>query len=87
MIFGEPELSNLNRQILHDDKRIGINKAVSAKETLERLNPDIKVEALTDKITEENAGQVIGDVDLIIDCLDNFDTRHYINEYAVKVFP
>jgi len=82
--FGEPELSNLNRQILHDDKRIGINKAVSAKETLERLNPDIKVEALTDKITEENAGQVIGDVDLIIDCLDNFDTRHYINEYAVK---
>ena len=81
---GEPELSNLNRQILHDDSRIGVNKAVSAKETLERLNPDINVTAVTDKILEENAGEIIGDVDLIIDCLDNFDTRHYINAYAVK---
>jgi len=81
---GEPELSNLNRQILHDDSRIGVNKAISAKNTLERLNPDIKVKAITDKITEVNAGKIIGDVDLIIDCLDNFDTRHFINVYAVK---
>jgi len=81
---GEPELSNLNRQILHDDSSIGVNKAVSAKDTLERLNPDIEVTAITDKIIEKNAGEIIGDVDLIIDCLDNFDTRHYINSYAVK---
>lgn len=82
--YGEPELSNLNRQILHDDSSIGVNKAISAKQTLERLNPDIQVTAITDKITEKNADKIIGDVDLIIDCLDNFDTRHFINLYAVK---
>ena len=82
--YGEPELSNLNRQILHDDSCIGVNKAISAKQTLERLNPDIQVTAITDKITEKTADKIIGDVDLIIDCLDNFDTRHFINLYAVK---
>lgn len=81
---GELELSNLNRQILHDDSRIGWNKAVSAKATLERMNPDISVEALQEKITAENAGQLIGRVDLIVDCLDNFATRHIINKYAVN---
>lgn len=81
---GEPELSNLNRQILHDDTKIGINKAVSAKETLNRINPDVKTEPVKDKITQENAASLIGRVDLIVDCLDNFDTRHIINKYAVQ---
>ncbi|MCP4714399.1 MAG: HesA/MoeB/ThiF family protein [Deltaproteobacteria bacterium] len=82
--YGEPELSNLNRQILHDDSRIGINKAVSAKQTLEQLNPDISVTALTKKITADTVDDLIGDVDIIMDCLDNFDTRHILNRYAVK---
>lgn len=81
---GVPELSNLNRQILHDDSRIGINKAISAKETLKKLNPEIKLESLPNKITIENVADLIGNVDLIIDCLDNFDTRHILNRYAVK---
>ncbi len=82
--FGEPELSNLNRQILHDDGRIGKNKAVSARETLERLNPDIAVEPVTEKILSENVGQVVGEADLMIDCLDNFETRHVLNRLAVE---
>jgi molybdopterin/thiamine biosynthesis adenylyltransferase len=49
---GELELSNPNRQILHDDSRIGWNKALSAKATLERMNPNITVEALQEKITD-----------------------------------
>ena len=81
---GELELSNLNRQILHDDSRIGWNKALSAKLTLERLNPDITVEALQEKITPETVDGLIGTVDLIVDCLDNFPTRHIINGYAVR---
>lgn len=81
---GELELSNLNRQILHDDSRIGWNKALSAKMTLERLNPDITVEARQERITLETVTQLIGRVDLIVDCLDNFPTRHIINEYGVK---
>ena len=81
---GELELSNLNRQILHDDSRIGWNKALSAKATLERMNPDITVEALQEKITTETVDRLIGTVDLIVDCLDNFSTRHIINAYAVR---
>lgn len=82
--YGEPELSNLNRQIMHDDSRIGINKAVSARQTLERLNPDIRVEVVTDKITEETVEGCIGDAELVVDCLDNFETRHVINAFCVK---
>jgi adenylyltransferase/sulfurtransferase len=81
---GEPELSNLNRQILHDDSRIGINKALSARETLERLNPDIRIETRTKYINDETVDEIIGTVDLIMDCLDNFDTRHVLNRYALR---
>jgi adenylyltransferase/sulfurtransferase len=81
---GELELSNLNRQILHDDTRIGWNKARSAKATLERMNPHITVEALQNKITAETVAGLIGRCDLVVDCLDNFPTRHVINEYAVQ---
>jgi molybdopterin/thiamine biosynthesis adenylyltransferase len=78
------ELSNLNRQFLHDDSRIGINKARSAKMTLNALNPDIFVEAIAEKITEENIENLVGDSELIIDCLDNYPTRYHINAAAVK---
>jgi adenylyltransferase/sulfurtransferase len=81
---GDPELSNLNRQILHDDSRIGKNKAISARETLAKLNPDSLVEPITDKILDENVEALVGKVDLIVDCMDNFDTRHTLNRYAVK---
>ena len=81
---GKPELSNLNRQILHDDSRIGMNKALSARQTLERLNPDIRVEARTDIIDDDSVAEIIGKADLIMDCLDNFDTRHVLNRYALQ---
>ena len=81
---GEPELSNLNRQILHDDSRIGMNKAVSAQKTLVRLNPNLNVEAVPETLCSDTVEKIIGDVDVIVDCLDNFDTRHVINRYAVK---
>jgi adenylyltransferase/sulfurtransferase len=82
--FDTPELSNLNRQILHDDTRIGTNKAVSAKQTLERLNPDIRVTALTDRIAVENADELVGDAAIIADCMDNFPTRYLLNEVAIR---
>ncbi|MCX7914189.1 MAG: HesA/MoeB/ThiF family protein [Thermodesulfovibrionales bacterium] len=82
--FDSPDWSNLNRQILHNDKRIGINKALSAKQTLLELNPDINVIALTDKIDTDNAAELVGDSALIIDCLDNFPTRYILNEISIK---
>jgi len=82
--FDSPDYSNLNRQILHDHTRLGTNKAVSAKMTLERLNPDIQVTAITDKITADNAEALVGDAVLIMDCMDNFPTRYVLNACAIK---
>jgi len=82
--FDSPEWSNLNRQILHDPGRIGTNKAVSAKQTLERLNPNVTVTALPEKITEESVDRLVGNAAMIIDCMDNFETRFVLNRLAVK---
>jgi molybdopterin/thiamine biosynthesis adenylyltransferase len=82
--FDTPDLTNLNRQVLHTHKDIGKNKAISAKETLSEINPDVTIEPVTEKITKENIDRFAHDADLIIDCLDNFPTRHILNEYSVK---
>ncbi len=82
--FDSPDWSNLNRQILHDHTRIGVNKAVSAKKTIEQLNPSIKVSAFTDKIVAENVDELVGDAEIILDCMDNFPTRYLLNECAIR---
>jgi molybdopterin-synthase adenylyltransferase len=82
--FDCPDLSNLNRQILHDDTRIGINKAESARMTLTRLNPTIEVTALPTRIETENVDELVGDAQIIVDCMDNFATRFVLNECAIR---
>ncbi len=79
-----PELSNLNRQILHNDSRIGMNKADSAKLTLGELNPAIEVDAISTRIEAENVDDLVGDADIIVDCMDNFPTRYALNECAIR---
>jgi len=79
-----PELSNLNRQILHNDSRIGMNKAQSAKLTLSELNPTIEVTAIEDRIEADNVDDLVGDADIIVDCMDNFPTRYLLDECAVR---
>jgi molybdopterin/thiamine biosynthesis adenylyltransferase len=76
--------SNLNRLFLHHERDIGREKVKSAEEKLLSLNPEIKVETIKEKITEENAGSIVPPCDLIIDALDNFDTRHVLNRLAVE---
>jgi len=80
----EPELSNLNRQILHTDSDIGKKKAISAQETLREINPHVQVEPLPVFIERENIDILVGDAGIIIDCMDNFPTRHVLNECAVR---
>jgi adenylyltransferase/sulfurtransferase len=82
--FDKPELSNLNRQILHSDSRIGMNKAVSGQLTLRELNPTIAVTALSTRIEEATVDQLVGDAQLIVDCMDNFPTRYVLNECAIR---
>lgn len=82
--FDSPDMSNLNRQILHNHRRIGMNKAVSAMRTIEELNPHIRVTALTDRIVEENVDELVGDAAVIVDCMDNFPTRYVLNGSALR---
>jgi molybdopterin-synthase adenylyltransferase len=78
------ELSNLNRQILHNNKKIGVKKTDSAAETVRLLNPEIDVTPLSERIEERNAGDILRGYDLIIDCMDNFESRQVINSFCVE---
>jgi len=82
--FDSLDVTNLNRQILHDHTKIRTNKAVSGKLTIERMNPHVKVIALTEKIGAENVDELVGDADMIVDCMDNFSTRYILNESAIR---
>jgi adenylyltransferase/sulfurtransferase len=81
---GKVELSNLNRQILYGSDDLGKKKAKAAKRKLERLNPNIKVEAMVRTITERNAIDLIDDSDIIVDALDNYATRYILNRVALR---
>jgi adenylyltransferase/sulfurtransferase len=82
--FDSPEYSNLNRQIVHDPTRIGVNKAISAQMTLEAMNPDIEVVPITDEIVPGNVEEIVGDAAIMLDCMDNFPTRYLLNEVALR---
>jgi sulfur-carrier protein adenylyltransferase/sulfurtransferase len=77
------EESNLQRQILHNTKRVGQYKAESARETLEALNPDVKVITYIERLDETNVARIIADYDAIIDGTDNFPTRYLLNDAAL----
>ncbi|NTU88726.1 MAG: HesA/MoeB/ThiF family protein [Actinobacteria bacterium] len=78
------EPSNLNRQILHDDSMVGELKALSAEKTLKASNPSIKVTSCSERLDSSNAHSIIGHPDIIIDCLDNYETRFVLNSYSVE---
>jgi len=75
--------SNLQRQILHNTKRVGQYKAESARETLEALNPDVKVITYLELLDETNVARIIADYDVILDGTDNFPTRYLLNDAAL----
>jgi molybdopterin/thiamine biosynthesis adenylyltransferase/rhodanese-related sulfurtransferase len=81
----EVEVSNLQRQVIHDTESIGTPKAKSARETISRLNPDVNVIVHDFRIDESNARDLIQRYDLVVDGCDNFDTRYVINDAAVAL--
>lgn len=76
-------LSNLQRQILFSTQDIGQFKAERAQEKLAALNPEIKVTAINERFSEQNARALIQDSDFVIDATDNFATRYLINDTCV----
>ncbi len=77
------EESNLQRQIIHNTKRLGQYKAESARETIEALNPDVKVITYIERLDESNVADIIADYDVIVDGTDNFPTRYLLNDAAI----
>jgi len=77
------ELSNLQRQIIHTTDRIGQSKAESARTAIAQMNPDCQVETVVERVDTEHLAAMLAQVDLIVDCTDNFRTRHAINEVCV----
>ena len=82
--FDEVELSNLNRQFLHDETRIGMNKALSAQMTVKRVNPNVNVIPRTEKLTRENVEELVGDAALIFDMFDGLEAKFILSQYAVS---
>src|SRR6185369_75849 len=78
------ELSNLNRQILHTTKDLGERKTDSAKDKLNRLNPDVGVRTYPLRLDSDNAAEIISEYDFIVDGSDNFETKFLVNDCAVR---
>jgi molybdopterin/thiamine biosynthesis adenylyltransferase len=77
--------SNLQRQILHTDARIGLAKVESATAALSALNPRTKIEALQERITSANVERMLDGVDVVVDGADNFPVRYLLNDACVKL--
>lgn len=74
------DISNLQRQILHSTSSIGMPKTVSAERTLSSLNPDIKIVVYQERLTSENAAEIVRGYDIVVDCCDNLLARYVMND-------
>jgi adenylyltransferase/sulfurtransferase len=77
------DMSNLQRQILHTNDRVGMPKVESAQKTLNALNPDVRIVSFNERLSSENVMRVIKDFDVIVNGCDNFPTRYLINDACV----
>lgn len=74
------ERSNLHRQVLHRDDRVGWDKTASARATLTGLNPEIDIRTHRERLTADNAATILGNYDLVVDGCDNFITRYLVSD-------
>jgi sulfur-carrier protein adenylyltransferase/sulfurtransferase len=77
--------SNLQRQVIHNTERVGQPKTESARETIEALNPDVKVVEHRLRLDATNVIEIIKDYDVIVDGADNFPTRYLLNDASVRL--
>ena len=80
------ELNNLQRQILFDEEDIarGLPKAIAAAEKLRKVNSQVDIEPIVADVNPDSVEEIIGDVDLVLDGTDNFETRFLINDACIK---
>ena len=77
------EISNLQRQVIHNNSEIGNYKTDSAERRIKELNPHCKVKTFTTRINNKNAIDILSQFDIVCDCSDNFGTRYLINDACV----
>lgn len=78
------ELSNLQRQVLHTDEDIGLDKVKSAKSSLEKLNPHTRVQAINKRLGDEDLTELVKSHTVVLDCSDNVTTRNQLNQLCYK---
>lgn len=83
--FDTVDLTNLQRQIVHTTSAVGINKAISAQNTLLNINPEVRVNTVCEKSTEADFARLISQADVVLDCSDNFATRYMLNKLCVQL--
>src|SRR5438270_7458157 len=81
----EVDVSNLQRQVIHDTERVGVPKVDSAEQTINALNPDVKVQKYNLRLGPENIMEILPGYDIVVDGLDNFPTRYLLNDASVRL--
>lgn len=83
--FDKVDISNLQRQVIFSTDDIGRLKAEAAAERIRSLNPDLTVEAITEKFDTGNAKPIAGSYDIVLDATDNIETKYLINDTCVEL--
>ena len=81
--FDTVDLTNLQRQVIHDSDSVGMSKVDSACKRLEAINPEVKLVAHREALDEDSLAAAVGAVDVVLDCSDNFSTREAVNAACV----
>ncbi|AIQ42138.1 HesA/MoeB/ThiF family protein [Paenibacillus sp. FSL R5-0912] len=79
------DLTNMNRQIIHDSGNVGVPKVQSAEQTLNRLNPGLHYELHAERLTRETALSIVPQYDIVVNAVDNLDTRYMLNDVCVEL--
>jgi molybdopterin/thiamine biosynthesis adenylyltransferase/rhodanese-related sulfurtransferase len=79
------DVSNLQRQVIHNTARVGEPKAESAKKTIEELNPDVEVVTYNTRLNASNIMEIVSGYDVIVDGVDNFPTRYLLNDASARL--
>jgi molybdopterin/thiamine biosynthesis adenylyltransferase/rhodanese-related sulfurtransferase len=81
----EVDVSNLQRQVIHSSERVGMPKVDSAEQTINALNPDVKVKKYAVRLGPENIMEILPGYDVVVDGLDNFPSRYLVNDASVRL--
>jgi sulfur-carrier protein adenylyltransferase/sulfurtransferase len=79
------DISNLQRQVIHTSERVGVPKVDSAAQTINALNPDVKVIGHQLRLDAQNIMSILPDYDIVVDGVDNFPTRYLLNDASVRL--